>query len=351
MTTTSLRFADPLDGGSWPFSGRLTSAQANAMIAAIRAIDAELARRGVRNWVQIGASARYGLVAQEAAGELIGIGSTSSYTSPRAVVSPYSATASATLPGSITVTAAAPSAYSSSLERAIVVNAGLSYRTGAGDTTLGSGVTLPGSITTAGDVVWSVGGAQFVVVGTASGTSGQIGYSAAGASWSSSTGVPSTDAAWGGTGLLATDGASGVLAVPSDVNNPSIWYSADGGDTFTKYATGITTTSDLRGPCYDTYRGQWLVGLKGSYVYGCTNPTSGVWALRSALPSGFSIEGLAALPDGRWVAMGDDGLIESTDAGSTWAKLGSALTGTRLLQVDGRLAIVGGSSSWISGLY
>ena len=348
--TAPPRFVDPLAGASYPFKGRFTSAQASAILTGLRNLDGQCGSMGLWNWVEVGAYGRYGIVEQKSHGNLIAFGATRHYTSPRAVASPYNDLTDTAHPGAISMSDVARGAYATSLERSLVVYGGLSYRTGEGDSTLGAGIALPGSITTAGDVLWCADAAQFVVAGTAGAGGGQLGVSAAGASWAASTGVPSTDAAWGGAGRLASNGALGILAIPTDVNNPSIWYSADGGSTFTKYATGITTTNDLRGPTWDSYRSTWLMVLIDNTIYSCANPTSGTWAQEATLPTGFEVYDFLALPGGQWVALGDMGLTISTDGGTTWEMLG-AYAGTRLATVDGRLTICGGASSWISGLY
>jgi hypothetical protein len=348
--TAPPRFTDPLDGASYSHKGQFRYTHASAILTGLRNLDGQCGSMGLWNWVEVGASGRYGIVEQKSHGDLIAFGATRYYTSPRAVASPYAALVDTAHPGAISMSSPARGAYSSSLTRSLAVYGGLSYRTGAADSVLGAGVALPGSITTAGDVLWCASAAQFVVVGTAGAGGGQIGVSAAGASWAASTGVPGTDAAWGGSGFLASNGALGILAVPSDVNNPSVWYSADGGSTFTKYATGITTTNDLRGPTWDSYRSTWLMVLRDNTIYSCANPTSGSWIITATLPTGFVTYDFVSLPGGQWVALGDDGLAISTDGGTTWEKLGG-YAGTRLALVDGRVFICGGTSSWISGLY
>jgi hypothetical protein len=351
MTISRLRFSDILDGAALAWRQQLSSAVANSILNALRAIDSDLAKRGTWQWTDFGVDGEFGFVSQAAGGMIISLGERDSFRGPRAVVSPFDNSLSSTLPGSITITAVPGLAYSPTLTQAMFVNATSSYITGAANATFGSAVTLPSSITSAGDLVWSVGGANFVVVGTDGSGYGRIGYTADGASWSASSGSPATDSAWGGNGRLATNGASAVLAVPTSVSNPSIWYSTDGGESFTKYATGLATSSALRGPCWDPYRSLWLVCLRNNYVYSCANPTSGTWTLAATMPTGFVVDDMKALPDGRWLVAGDDGLIQSTDGGTTWEVLGASLTGTRIALVDGRVALYGDGNGWLSGLY
>lgn len=295
------------------------------------------------SWTSLGSSAKWGVV--NTGGNVYGIGATNSFRTGVVLSSPSSWGSSTGLPGGLSPAAAVPTAGNAGY--ALFLAAGFSYRSNG--TSFDAGVALAG-ITTPGDIVWCPGGSRFVAVGTSAG-GGRICYGANGSAWSAATGEPAADTNWAGSGKIACDGASTLVAVPTATatGSTSIWYSTDGGQNWTEKSHGGGNIA-FCGVGYDTARGAFVaVDASNGDAYVATDP-AGTWSPNTAFSYGTLADFTCV--GGLWVGMSATVVYVSANAFTTTI-IGGAPAGAgnlaRIYRVGQRLAAIGASDSYLSG--
>jgi hypothetical protein len=341
--TQYARWNDPKSGGTYATRERLTSAQMNDYLAALREFDAAFTQSAWMNWTSItDANTPLGAVLAPGGGNIYLINNKNpsdadGYTRAGLIANDQVGGAAATQLASY-VSGATSGTVS------LIATGSKSY-TVAADGTVGTGVSFASIVVisaTSGELIWCDGSSKFVAIGANGGnTATYIETSADGTAWALRS-TATTDLGGGG-GYLATDGTN-VLAVGTSANT-KVMYSTDGGVTWAAHAHGRGSISCV-GCAYDSVRGLWLItDNTNDKLWSATNPTSGTWTEESAFTSGATRQVVAI--DYTWAAVfqgagGYESVHVSRDAGANWVDLG--IYAERLFVVDGRLGAYQGST-------